>query len=127
MICEYAYMERIAGRTPPPYHTWPIQDEKPPAFDMLEKAWREQMNRSQQIMNNEDDWNRELKFDSTVLSDGRQFRVTTTPMDMMVQLLTHEVHHRAQVMAMLRELKVDKPLIDLDYSYFANKREQIKP
>jgi uncharacterized damage-inducible protein DinB len=33
------------------------------------------------------------------------------------------VHHRAQVMMMLREL--GKPIENLDYAYFAYKREEI--
>ncbi|MCI0364216.1 MAG: hypothetical protein L0219_10065 [Phycisphaerales bacterium] len=43
--------------------------------------------------------------------------------DVFTQMVLHEVHHRAQVMAMLREL--GRPLEDLDYGYFMYKRREV--
>ncbi|MCI0364217.1 MAG: DinB family protein [Phycisphaerales bacterium] len=42
MIVEWSYVQRIQGRTMPPYEQWPIQDEHPPAFEVIEKTWRQQ-------------------------------------------------------------------------------------
>lgn len=124
MICEWAYVERLEGREMPPYETWPIQDEKPPAFVLLEKTWREQAPRTRAAFAAVDDWDRPVYYKSHPTKDGKQFRITTTPMDLLMLLHTHEVHHRAQVMAMLREL--GSPLQDLDWGYFAHTKEEIK-
>jgi len=41
------------------------------------------------------------------------------------QLLLHEVHHRAQVMAMLRQLGI--PAQNLDYSILKFERVEVSP
>ena len=38
-------------------------------------------------------------------------------------MLVHEVHHRAQIMAMLREL--GRPLENLDFGYLMYKRREV--
>ena len=42
MISEWYYVERLLGREVPPYDQWPIKYERPPAFAVVEAAWREQ-------------------------------------------------------------------------------------
>src|SRR5688572_20570591 len=50
MIVEWSYIERMQRHDLPPYHTWPIQDEKPPSFEVIERTWREQAPRTRGII-----------------------------------------------------------------------------
>jgi uncharacterized damage-inducible protein DinB len=50
--------------------------------------------------------------------------VTATPADQFIQLVIHEVHHRAQVLNMLRELGI--AVGDLDFNFLMFKREDIE-
>jgi uncharacterized damage-inducible protein DinB len=124
MIVEWAYMERIQGRRLPPYEQWPIQDERPPAFEVIERTWREQAPRTRSAMEAVRDWDREFEYDSRdwAVASGKTTLITASPSDIVMQMTLHEVHHRAQVMAMLREL--GKPLENLDYGYFMYKRRE---
>jgi uncharacterized damage-inducible protein DinB len=121
MISEWYYIERLEGKTVPPYDQWPIKDENPPAFEVIEKTWREQAKKTRAAVAAESsasgsDWSRTITWlgfpdDSR---GGKRFQITATAGDLFTQLSLHEVHHRAQIMAMLREL--GKPLEDLDYN-----------
>ena len=125
MIVEWAYMERIAGRDLPPYETWPIQDEKPPAFEVIEKTWREQAPQTRAALEallRAGTWDRELQYTSRS-REGKKTLITVSPADVFTQMTLHEVHHRAQVMAMLREL--GSPVQDLDFGYFMYKRQEV--
>jgi uncharacterized damage-inducible protein DinB len=121
MLAEWAYMQRIRGEELPPYDQWPIQYENPPAFDVIEQAWRAQMAQTRAAIEDISDWNKEFTYINR--NAPQAIRTTTTPADVVTQMLLHEVHHRAQLMAMLREL--GKPIENLDYAYFAYKREEI--
>jgi len=121
MIVEWSYIERMQGRALPPYETWPIQDERPPAFDVIEKTWRMQAPQTRRALGAVRDWERELEFISG--STGKRVQVKASMSDVFTQLALHEVHHRAQVMAMLREL--GKPLENLDYGYLMYARRDL--
>ena len=69
-----------------------------------------------------DDWNREFDYISTS-RDEKKVAITVAPSDIFTQMVVHEVHHRAQVMTMLREL--GHPLENLDYGYFMYKRREV--
>ncbi len=116
MISEWYYIERLEGRTVPHYNEWPIKDETPPAFDVVEKTWREQAKQVRTAIANERDWNRKITWlsfpDDT--RGNKRFHITCTAGELLTQLAFHEIHHRAQIMAMLREF--GKPLEDLDYN-----------
>lgn len=126
MIVEWAYIERIQRHDLPPYETWPIQDEKPPAFGVIETTWREQAPRTRAVVqaaHASGSWERE--FDYTSKSrEGKLTRITVSPADIFTQMTLHEVHHRAQVMAMLRECGV--VLQDLDFGYMMYKRQVVE-
>jgi uncharacterized damage-inducible protein DinB len=66
------------------------------------------------------DWTADLQYRVTG-DDGRTEIVTASPADIYTQLILHEVHHRAQVMNMLRHLGV--PAEDLDFNSFFTRRE----
>lgn len=121
MLAEWAYMQRIEGEDLPPYDQWPIQYEHPPAFDVIEKHWRAQAARTRATIQNIRDWDTEFTYINR--NPPKTIRTTVTPAHVVTQMLLHEVHHRAQIMAMLRE--VGHPLENLDYAYFAYKREEI--
>jgi len=117
MISEWYYIERLDGRPVPPYDQWPIKYENPPEFDVIERTWREQAKGVRASIAAQRDWNRRITWlgfpDDT--RGGKRFHISATAGDFFTQLALHEVHHRAQIMAMLRELG-GPPLQDLDYN-----------
>lgn len=128
MTVEWASMERIRGHRLALYETWPIQDEHPPAFAVIEQAWREQAVETRRDLEAEPQWDRDLEYDgrdwaTPAMRCGKTTIITTTPSDIFIQMVLHEVHHRAQVMAMLRDL--GKPLQNLDFGYFMFKRREV--
>jgi uncharacterized damage-inducible protein DinB len=130
MLAEWSYNQRIRGEAVPPYEQWPIQYENPPSFEVIEAKWREQTAQTRETIVGERDWDKEFTYTSSrppQPSRGEQtyqpIRVTVTPTDVITQMLLHEVHHRAQLMAMLRE--IGTPVENLDFAYFGYKREEI--
>jgi uncharacterized damage-inducible protein DinB len=120
MISEWYYVQRIRGRDVPPYEQWPIQDEKPPPFAVLEAAWTEQADDTRAALSAVRDWTADIEYRVTT-DDGRAEIVTASAADLFTQLVLHEVHHRAQVMNMLRHLGVAAE--DLDFNSFFKRRE----
>ena len=119
MVSEGYYIERLAGRAVPPYEQWPIRYEAPPPFEIIEKAWREQAKRVRAAVAAEKDWKRTITWlsfpDDT--RGNKRFHITCTAGDLFTQLALHEVHHRAQIMAMLRALGSGAAILeDLDYN-----------
>jgi uncharacterized damage-inducible protein DinB len=119
MISEWYYVQRIQRRDVPPYEEWPIQQEHPPAFEVLEAAWTEQADHTRAAIHAVRDWIADLEYQVTA-DDGRPEIVTASAADIFTQLALHEVHHRAQVMNMLRHLGV--PADDLDFNSFFERR-----
>ncbi|MCC6425847.1 MAG: DinB family protein [Phycisphaerales bacterium] len=119
MICEDMYSKRIQALAVPPYKQWPIQDENPPDFAIIEKAWMELAPRTRAAIAGIGDWTTPLEYEVTH-EDGRKEHITATRADICTQLILHEVHHRAQAMNILRQLGAR--LEDIDYSHFMYKR-----
>jgi uncharacterized damage-inducible protein DinB len=122
MVTEWYYVERMLSREVPPQSAWAIHDERPPTFVVLDAAWREQMTKTRASLASITDWNATLRYE-VERDDGTRLRVTTTTSDIFTQFMFHEVHHRAQAMAMLRQVGV--VVQDLDYSGFAYGREVV--
>ena len=99
MICEWYYVERFEGREVPAYAQWPIQDEKPPSFEIIERTWREQAPRTRAMFAAERDWTRPISWLSFPDDHGKRFHIHATSGDFVMQMSFHEIHHRAQVMA----------------------------
>ncbi len=117
MISEWYYIERLAGRPVPPYEQWPIQYERPPGFDVIERTWPDQAKNVRAAIAAVRDWRRNITYLGFPDDHGKRFHVTATAGDFLTQLALHEVHHRAQLMAMLRELGgAVKPVQDIDYN-----------
>lgn len=118
MVSEWYYIERLEGREVPHYEQWSIKYEHPPAFEVIERIWREQArNVRASIAANQRDWSRTITWlsfpDDT--RGNRQYHITCTAGDLLTQLAFHEIHHRAQIMVMLR-LAGAPPLQDIDYN-----------
>ncbi len=116
MICEKYYILRMLGEEVPPYETWPIRDENPPAMPVIEAAWAAQFPWSRSALAAVEDWNSTIAYDGTDEQD-RPRRAMVTPADIFTQLVLHEVHHRAQAMNILRYLGVASE--DVDYNELA--------
>jgi uncharacterized damage-inducible protein DinB len=105
---------------PPLPETFPISDTNQPAFSDLERAWTKQARDTRATLAGTADWTRTVtrRFEQgdTVIV------VTATRADIATQMLSHEVHHRAQAMAMLRQFGADAQ--NLDYIAFAARREE---
>ena len=115
---EWYYVQRIEGRAVPPYEQWRFRPESPLSFAALEVAWSEEAGRTRAALGAVRDWTAEIEY--TVDGDAGPLIVTTSPADIFTQLALHEVHHRAQAMAMLRQLGV--PLEDLDFNAMMDRR-----
>ena len=120
MISEWYYVQRIRGCDVPPDDQWPIQQENPPPFAALEAAWIEQADHTRAALSAVRDWSADFEYRVTG-DDDRPEIVTTSAADIFTQLVLHEVHHRAQVMNMLRHLGV--AVEDLDFNSFFKRRE----
>lgn len=121
---EWVYAQRMSGETLPspiPPTIFPVHPNQHPDFATLEAAWVTQAQRTRAAIAGVHDWSRTLSY--AVDWDGTPMRITTTPGDVMSQLVIHEAHHRAQCMAMLRQLGIAAE--DLDYSYWMYQRERI--
>lgn len=120
MISEWYYLERLHGREVPPYSTWPIRYDDPPAFEAVERSWRSQQLAVRESIAAERSWARPISWLSFPDDAGRRFRIDVSPSDLITQLVLHEMHHRAQLMVMLRQL--GHPLADLDFNALMFKR-----
>lgn len=104
MICESTHALRIEGRPVPAYEQFPIQDEDPPPFSVLEAAWNQQAGRTRSVLAAVHDWNAAIEYRS-MWGDPPPIIIPSAA-DLFTQLAFHEVHHRAQAMNMLRQLGV---------------------
>jgi|GEM_PF-794106 len=140
MISEWYYIERIEERTVPHYDAWPIKDETPPAFEVIERSWREQAKSTRASIAGQRDWSRTISWIGFPDDQGRRFQISCTAGDLVTQLALHEVHHRAQVMAMIKELRstderrppnletegaAPAPLEDLDFNSMMFDRREV--
>ena len=135
MNCEWYFIERLEGRDVPPYEQWPIHDENPPAFEVVESVWHQQADRIRTVLAAQQDaigpdgssgWNRRITYlsfpDDT--RENRRFHISATAGEYLMQLVMHEVHHRAQVMAMLRTLGCSMQDVDYFYLMFERREER---
>lgn len=118
---EWVYTYRIRALATPPRSEAPVSDDNPPLFPELEAAWRAQAERTRAVLAGIRDWSKSYEYQRDW--DGVQMLITGTPAEFFAQLFTHEIHHRAQVMSMLRQLGA--PAQDLDYSILMIKRRPV--
>lgn len=93
---------------------WPISEKTCPTFADLERAWRQLMPVTRRGLAAITDPERVVE--TRLVGRERVATYRATQGDLAVQLLMHEVHHRAQAMAMLRQFGVEAQ--DVDYIGF---------
>lgn len=121
MISEWYYVRRICGDEIPPYETWPIRQEEPPAFGAIEAAWVEQAVETRAALSGVRDWGEKVGYSSKGY-DGVACVMTPSVGDLLTQLVLHEVHHRAQVMGMLRACGIAAQDVDFNALMFESRR-----
>lgn len=114
-VAERYYTYRITEADMPPYNTWPIQEEQPPAPADLESAWSALAKETRQALADVTDWDKTIEF-RVDPEHGEPRIVTTTPSGILTQIIIHETHHRAQAVNILKQL--GSPVRDLDYNDF---------
>jgi len=112
---ESSYMERIRGRTdplgtPPPEDDPEVSTADALPFPRLEAAWIEQAVRTRADLEATPDWSTTRVY--TTEWDGRPYSYRASAADIFAQLALHEVHHRAQVLQMLRRIGAETGEID---------------
>ena len=111
---EWTYVQRLRGaREVPPWDERPYAQFYETGFGPLDAALRGQAEQTVQTLREINDWARPVEY--SYVDEGERVQIRTTTGGIAAQLLFHEIHHRAQAMAMLRLLGV--PVQDLDYSF----------
>jgi uncharacterized damage-inducible protein DinB len=102
----------------------PFTEERYADFLSLERDWNGLESGTRAWLESERDWTRRLE---TVARRGnaRLIRVGFTPETLAFQLFYHEVHHRAQAMAMLRQLGIAAE--GLDFNQYAFEWTEVGP
>ncbi|MDQ7850278.1 MAG: DinB family protein [Armatimonadota bacterium] len=118
---EWAYNRRLRGEPVPPLGERPFTRFYQTGFPPLQQAWEELAEETRRTLRGIGDWSRPVEYVAAA-AGGPGVRIRTTTGGVATQLVLHEVHHRAQVMAMLRHLNV--PVESLDYSILMFVREE---
>ena len=121
-LAEWNYGSRLIGESIPPREQHPIVKYYQTEFAPLEGAWRELADRTRGILREERNWARAVEY-ITRPANQPAIRNRTTAGGVATQMIVHEVHHRAQVMAMLRQLGI--PAQNLDYSILMVDRTEL--
>ena len=124
-LAEWSYIRRmreepITLQSEEEHPFWRYYDTD---FPPLEAAWRELTDDTRRTLRAITDWSRPVEY--TPVGGDRRVRIRTATGGIAAQLLFHEIHHRAQAMAMLRQLGI--PAQDLDYSILAYERIPVPP
>ncbi len=119
---EWVYTQRLKGTDVPPPTDRPYHPFLQTEFAALERAWHEQVEETKRVLRAIEDWSRSVEY---VVRPPNQpaARIRTTTGGIATQMILHEVHHRAQAMAMLRQLGIAAQ--NLDYSLFAYQRSDV--
>jgi uncharacterized damage-inducible protein DinB len=108
---EWGYVQRLTGRDYRREDS-PFTQAQSLGLALFAAAWRAHEPATRRALGAVDDPSRPVAYVSRNVSPPQ--RVRTTAGGIAGQLLFHEIHHRAQVMVMLRLAGV--PVQDLDYS-----------
>ena len=108
---EWGYTQRLAGKDYAPADN-PFTVERYPEYEAFAAAWERQAPVTRETLSRLGDPGRPVGYVARAFTPP--MRIRTTAGGIAGQLLFHEVHHRAQVMAMLRQAGVKAE--NLDYS-----------
>ncbi len=119
---EWAYSLRLQGQQVTPADS-PYTADKIRTFAELESAWTAMAEKTAAVLAQISNWDEPLEYRIYPQGPGAPaVRIRTTRAGVAAQLFVHEVHHRSQVMSMLRQLGVAAQ--NLDYSVLMFAREQ---
>jgi uncharacterized damage-inducible protein DinB len=119
---EWLYGMRLAGESVPARDEQPFVKYYQTDFTPLESAWRELADRTGRLLREERDWARPVEYIIRPLNRPA-VQIRATAGGIAAQMICHEVHHRAQVMAMLRQFGVAAE--NLDYTAFMVTRTEL--
>ena len=116
------YTRGRRGEPVPPLEDRPFTRFYEAEYAPFEAAWRAQSEETKRTLREIADWSRSVEYAAMAPPPGagtptpaqKAMRFRTTAGGIAAQLLFHEIHHRAQVMAMLRHLGLAAQ--NLDYS-----------
>jgi len=115
---QWGHTQRLLGREPADasgqYADNPFSLDTQPAFEQLGALWARVNPQTRQALADLGDPERAFEFIPKVIKPPIRIRVTASIL--VGHLLFHEVHHRAQVMTMLRQVGVAAE--NLDYAIF---------
>ena len=94
----------------------PFTEASYPDYPSLETGWSHLEASTRAWLESEKEWTRRIEK-ITSLPGGKRVRVAYTPEKRAFHMFYHEVHHRAQVMAMLRHMGLS--VENLDFSRHA--------
>ncbi len=121
---EWNYNRRLRGENVPPRADHPFNRFYETEFAPLERAWQEQVEETRRTLRETTDWNKRIEYTPMLRGELQpNVRVRTTTGGIAAQLLFHEIHHRAQAMAMLRQLGI--PAENLDYGILMFERVEV--
>ncbi len=121
---EWLYGKRVAGQ-PVTIADVPFRPEKITTFAVVEAEWDTLANDTRAWLEAVKDWDSPLEWRARIPALGAgapMIRFRATKGAVASQLLFHEVHHRSQVMSMLRQLGVAAQ--NLDYSVLTFDRRE---
>lgn len=117
---EWAYGNRLRGRQASPAEN-PFTVEKIKTFTELEAAWKAMIPDTRAALSEVSDWSAPVEYRMTP-PNAPAVRIRATKAGIASQLVVHEVHHRAKIMAMLRQCGIAAQ--NLDYSAIMFERQQ---
>ena len=116
---EHFLLLRLTEKPIPAFDdNYPISETRQPRFADLEPVWNAQTRAVRACLAETTEWDRPVTCE--IPWPDRVVSLSATKGAIATQLLLHEVHHRAQAMAMLRLLGV--PAETLDYIQFVQRR-----
>jgi uncharacterized damage-inducible protein DinB len=117
---EWIYGRRLRGQ-PAAIADSPYTAEKVKTFADLEAQWRGLADESRAALAAVADWDAPVEYRMTP-PNAPAVRIRTTKAGVAAQMILHEVHHRSQVMSMLRQHGIAAQ--NLDFSALMFDREQ---
>ena len=118
---EWAYGNRLGGRQIS-FSDSPFTVEKVKSFAELETLWKDLTAQTRAVLSEVKDWDTAVEY-RIALPNAPAVRIRATKTGIAAQLLFHEVHHRSQVMSMLRQLGVAAQNLDYSAMMFERREE----
>jgi len=122
-ISEWYYVERMKQSDIPSYSDWPVKYEKPPELDAIVHGWSEQAKATRAFITAPHDWDKPFTYTTAPEPGETQQIVAVTFNELFTQLAFHEIHHRSQLMAMLRQC--GKPVGEVDFNMLMYERTPV--